>query len=68
MAVSGSVTTAYRCQVQEYRLTTVHDPKLRSECATVDDAIQRLERGEAVTVAGSDMGQLRSRLAGLGIG
>ena len=43
MAVSGSVTTAYTCRVvDEIKLTTQHTPRLRTECATVDDAAQRL--------------------------
>ncbi len=68
MAQAGGTTTAYRCKVIDgVKLTTMHDPKLRTECATVDDAMLRLQRGETVTVAGSDMGQLRSRLAGLGV-
>lgn len=69
MAAGGSVTTAYTCRViDEIKLTTQHTPRLRTECATVDDAAQRLLRGESVTVAGSDMRQLRSRLASFGIG
>ena len=59
--------SAYSCQVQESRLITTYDPRMRTECATVDDALQRLRRGEEVTVAASDMGQLRTQLAGLGI-
>lgn len=69
MAAGGSVTVAYRCRViDEIKLVTEHTSMLRTECATVDDAVQRLNRGEMVTVAGSDMGQLRSRLASFGIG
>lgn len=68
MAVSGSVTAAYRCQVSEYRLTATPTSVLRGECANVEAAISILERGEAVVVAGFDMAQLRQRLAGLGIG
>lgn len=70
MAAGGSVTTAYTCQVvDEVKLTTKHTPRLRTECAKVDDdAVQRLLRGQEVVVAGSDMGPLRSRLASFGIG
>lgn len=76
MAAGGSVlrqaqdqTVAYRCRVvDETKLMTEYTSMLRTECATVDDAAQRLLRGESVTVAGSDMGQLRSRLASFGIG
>lgn len=66
MAVSGSVTAAYRCQVSEYQLTATPTTVLRSECANVEAAVAILERGEACVVAGSDMAQLRQRLAGLG--
>ncbi len=69
MAQGGGVTTAYTCRVvDEVKLIAEHTPRLRTECATVDDAAQRLLSGKAVTVAGSDMGQLRSRLASFGIG
>ncbi len=68
MAISGSATTAYECTVQEYRLITTPTTRLRTDCATVSDAHERLERGETVTVAGSDMAQLRQRLASFGIG
>lgn len=68
MAQGGSVTTAYKCTVQAYKLETEATSRLRTDCATVPDAVERLERGETVTVAGSDMMQLRSRLAGHGVG
>lgn len=68
MAVAGSVTAAYRCQVSEYRLTATPTTVMRSECAPVADAVPQLERGETCVVAGFDMAQLRQRLAGLGIG
>jgi hypothetical protein len=41
--------------------------RLRTDCATVDDALLRLSRGEEVTVAGSDMVALRARLAQEGV-
>lgn len=69
MAAGGSVTTAYTCKVVDgVKLTTEHTPRLRTECARVDDAADRLLRGQEVVVAGSDMGPLRSRLASFGIG
>lgn len=67
MAVSGSSTSAYECTVQEYKLATKPTTTLRTECATVDDAQERLGRGETVTVAGSDIERLRSRLAAFGV-
>jgi hypothetical protein len=68
MAAGGSSTTAYECTVQAYRLTTTPTTRLRTDCATVDDAQARLERGESVVVAGSDIERLRSRLAAFGVG
>lgn len=67
MAVGGSVTAAFRCQVHEYRLTATPTSTLRSECANVAAAVEILGRGETCTVAGFDMEQLRQRLAGLGV-
>lgn len=60
--------SAYRCQVVDDRMQTKHDPRPRTECATIDDAVNRLQRGEAVIVSNVDMGSLRSRLASFGIG
>ena len=68
MAVSGGTTSAYRCRVNEYQLEASPTAALRSECANVAAAVEILSRGEACTVAGSDMMQLRQRLAGHGIG
>lgn len=73
MAVSGGVTAAYRCFVLGYdqpggRLQKEYAPRLRTECATVDDAVRRLLDGATVVVAGCDMAQLRTRLAAHGIG
>lgn len=69
MAMAGGVTAAYRCQVRENWLHVEYRAMPRAHCAdTVEQAIERLERGEQVIVAGGDMGQLRTRLASLGIG
>jgi len=67
MAIAGGMTTAYRCQVSEYKLTATPTTCLRNECANVEAAVAILERGEACVVAGFDMAQLRQRLAGLGV-
>ena len=67
MAVSGGVTAAYRCQIVGGELTCESAARLRSECATVDDALKRLANGEKVVVAGSDMVALRDRLARAGV-
>lgn len=68
MADAGGQRAAYRCQVVGEQLVTVFAPQPQAECATVNDAVARLERGEAVVVASVDMGQLRSRLASFGVG
>ena len=67
VAVSGSATTAYSCMISGYELTVNRTTRARSECATVDDALQRLARGERVVVAGSDMAALRDRLHRAGV-
>lgn len=67
MAVSGGACTAYKCRIYEYTLTRTPTTTLRSECARVDDACERLQRGEEVTVAGSDIEKLRQRLAAFGV-
>lgn len=67
MAVSGSATAAYRCQVSEYKLTATPTTALCSECAHVEAAVEILERGETCVVMASDMMRLRMRLAGLGV-
>lgn len=69
MAIAGGVTAAYRCQVVDGWLQVQYAATQRSLCAqSVDVALERLQAGELVTVAGSDMPALRTRLAGLGIG
>ena len=60
MAVSGGATTAYVCQVHDWRLVCQPTTRLRSECATVDHALQ-------VLAAGSDMAVLRMRLQQAGV-
>ncbi len=67
MAAGGGATTAYKCTVQADKLVTVSTTCLRTECARVADAQEQLSRGETVIVAGSDMQQLRGRLASFGV-
>lgn len=67
MAAGGGATTAYECRVQADKLETKPTSKLRTDCATVDHAYEVLSRGETVTVAGSDMMRLRSKLAAFGV-
>lgn len=67
MAMAGGATTAYYCQIVGAELRTTSTTRLRSECATVDDALQRLAAGERVVVAGSDVAALRDRLLRAGV-
>lgn len=72
MAQGGSTTTAYKLWLSwddaGGHLHTQQATRPRTECATVDHAAQRLRDGDTVVVAGSDMMQLRSRLASFGVG
>lgn len=67
MAVSGGVTTAYRCQVSGNELTVQTTSMLKSECANVEAALAILARGEQCTVASADVPILRMRLRAEGI-
>ena len=67
MAVSGGATTAYVVQVHDWQLVATPTTRLRSECATVDHALQVLAAGERCVVAGSDMAALRMRLQQAGV-
>lgn len=63
MAIAGAATSAYWCAVMEERLYCTPTTTLRSQCVDLAEAIERLGRGERVTVAGSDMAALREELA-----
>lgn len=64
MAIAGGACSAYRVRYDaaqrwlHVRSTTA----LRSECPSVEEAVRRLRQGEQVTVAGSDMAELRRRM------
>lgn len=62
MSHGGGTTVAYRLTLRGDDLIDEPTARLRTLCATVDDALIRLRRGESVTVAGSDMTVLRARL------
>lgn len=62
MSHGGGTTVAYRLTLRESILVAEPTARLRTQCATIDDALIRLRRGESVTVAGSDMTVLRARL------
>jgi len=63
MSHGGGTTVAYRLTLNGGILVAEPTARLRTQCATIDDALIRLRRGDAVTVAGSDMIALRARLA-----
>jgi hypothetical protein len=67
MAVAGGITTAYKCQVSEYRLHVQSTSYPKAECANIEAAIQMLQAGESCIVAGGDVAKLRQRLASFGV-
>lgn len=68
MAVSGGMTSAYRCQVSDNRLSATPTTFPSGDCANVEAAVERLGRGESVIVAAGDMARLRHTLKNHGIG
>ena len=67
MAAGGGATSAYKCQVHAYELTTQPTTTLRTQCVRLDQALAALARGEQVTVAGADMAALQTHLAQVGV-
>lgn len=68
MAVSGGITTAYKCRIEAYQLQVAPTSYPKNLCAGVDAALARLQAGETVIVASADMQGLRLRLEGLVVG
>jgi len=62
MAVAGGACAAYRVQVRDRQIHVQSTTTLRSMCTAVEEAMLRLSRGEVVTVAGSDMAEIRERV------
>jgi hypothetical protein len=62
MAVAGGACAAYRVQVRDRQIDVQGTTTLRSMCTAVEEAMLRLSRGEVVTVAGSDMAEIRRRI------
>ena len=62
MAIAGGACSAYQVQVRDRQVHVKSTTMLRDLCVKVDDALPALSRGEIVTVAGSDMVELRRRL------
>lgn len=67
MAVSGGACSAYRVQVVGNELAVTPTTSLSYLCAPVDAAIEKLGRGETVTVRGGDMVCLRNELRQAGV-
>jgi hypothetical protein len=63
MAIAGGATTAYKCKLENGSLVVAPTTKLRSECKSPQEALPLLTAGEEVTVAGSDMHELRLMVA-----
>ena len=59
MAVSGSATSAYRVWFNGLTLATLPTTTLSTLCVPPSAAISMLAAGDTVTVAGSDMAELR---------
>ena len=63
MAIAGGACSAYQVRVQDRQLQVVRSTtSLRSMCTGVEEAMLRLSRGETVTVAGSEMVELRRQV------
>lgn len=62
MAIAGGACSAYRVQVRDRQIHVQSTTILRDLCAKPDDAMVALSRGEVVTVAGSDIAEVRRRL------
>lgn len=67
MAVAGSATTAYRVRLVDGKAAITPTTAIAHICATPSEAMQVLDDGEAVTVAGADMWQLQQALKARGI-
>ena len=68
MAVAGGVTTAYRCWAKDGKMATERTSMLKSECASVDKALEVLTQNGSCVVASADIPTLRGRLHEIGMG
>jgi hypothetical protein len=59
MAVSGSATSAYRVRYNGLTLSTMPTTTQNSMCTPPSAAVGLLAAGDTVTIAGSDMAELR---------
>lgn len=63
MAIAGGACSAYQVRVSDRQLQVVRPTTtLRSMCTSVEEAILKLGRGETVTVAGSDVVEVRRQV------
>lgn len=60
MAIAGSATSAYRVWIDSDTVHSVPTTTLSTLCVKPDIAIGMMVNSETVTVAGSDMEQLRT--------
>lgn len=67
MAIGGGATGAFWCQVDGNALQVVATTTLRSECADLPVAVDRLGKGERVLVQAYDMTKLRQALQTHGV-
>ena len=67
MAVAGGATVAYNCWLAGNKLVQSSTTYPASMCASVEDAMVKLQRGERVTVAGANKHELNLRLNAMGV-
>ena len=68
MAIGGGVTTAFRCSAKDGKMATEQTSMLKSECASVDKALEVLAQNGSCVVASADIPTLRRRLHEIGMG
>ena len=66
MAVSGGATVAYTYTPRGDTVRITRTTRLRSECATVADALRAVLAGNPATVAGDDAWDMRDALTKAG--
>lgn len=66
MAIAGGACSAYKCQIFDNQLVARPTTALRTNCATPQQALPLLARGEWVVIAGGDMVEMRQLLTGRG--
>lgn len=67
MAVAGSATTAYRLRMTDGKVSIEHTTAIKDACTEVYDALDMLQAGRTVTIAGNDMWTMQQVMAANGI-